>query len=97
MLDLCLGSFQEEREGQGGRGLLSKAGFSSGRLAAATAESLQSCLTLCDPIDGSLPGSAIPGILQQEYWSGLPLPSPSDVLVNVKQITVWKEKRGPDL
>ena len=32
--------------------------------AAATAKSLQSCLTLCDPIDGSLPGSAIPGILQ---------------------------------
>ena len=26
--------------------------------------SLQSCLTLCDPIDGSPPGSAIPGILQ---------------------------------
>ena len=32
--------------------------------AAAAAKSLQSCLTLCDPIDGSLPGSAIPGILQ---------------------------------
>ena len=32
--------------------------------AAAAAESLQSCPTLCDPIDGSLPGSAIPGILQ---------------------------------
>ena len=30
----------------------------------ATAKSLQSCLTLCDPIDGSPPGSAIPGILQ---------------------------------
>ena len=30
----------------------------------ATAKSLQSCLTLCDPIDGSLPGSPIPGILQ---------------------------------
>ena len=92
--------------------------------AAAAAKSLQSCLTLCDPIDGSLPGSAIPGILQartlewvaiyfsnawkwkvkvkllscvplfvipwtaayqappsmgfsrQEYWSGVPLPSP---------------------
>ena len=29
-----------------------------------TAKSLQSCLTLCDPIDGSPPGSAIPGILQ---------------------------------
>ena len=91
---------------------------------AAAAKSLQSCLTLCDPIDGSPPGSAIPGILQartlewvaisssnawkckvkvkslshvplfmtprtaayqappsmgfsrQEYWSGVPLPSP---------------------
>ena len=91
---------------------------------AAAAASLQSCPTLCDPIDGSPPGSPIPGILQartqewvaisfpkawkwkvqvkllslaqllatpctaayqappstgfsrQEYWSGLPLPSP---------------------
>ena len=34
-------------------------------LAAAIAKSLQSCLTLCDPIDGSLPGSSIPGILQE--------------------------------
>ena len=32
--------------------------------AAAAAKSLQSCLTLCDPIDGSPSGSAIPGILQ---------------------------------
>ena len=32
--------------------------------AAAAAKSLQSCLTLCDPIDGSLPGSSVPGILQ---------------------------------
>ena len=31
---------------------------------AAAAESLQSCPTLCDPIDGSPPGSPIPGILQ---------------------------------
>ena len=28
------------------------------------AKSLQSCPTLCDPIDGSPPGSAVPGILQ---------------------------------
>ena len=95
-------------------------------LAPAAAKSLQSCLTLCDPIDSSSPGSAVPGILQakilewvaisfsnawkwkvkvkllshvqllatpwtaaykappsmgfsrQEYWSGLPLPSPTD-------------------
>ena len=93
-------------------------------LAAAAAKSLQSCPTLCDPIDGSPPGSPVPGILQartlewvaisfssawkwkvkvkllsrvrllaipwtaayqappsigfsrQEYWSGVPLPSP---------------------
>ena len=89
---------------------------------AATAESLQSCPTLCNPIDGSPPGSAVPGILQartlewvaisfsnawkwkmkvkslscvllfatpayqalpsmgfsrQEYWNGVPVPSPS--------------------
>ena len=31
---------------------------------AAAAKSLQSCLTLCDPIDGSPPGFPIPGILQ---------------------------------
>ena len=91
---------------------------------AAVVKSLQSCLTLCDPIDGSPPGSSIPGILQtrtlewgaisfsnacmlsrsshvwlcvtprsaahqaplsmgfsrQEYWSGLPLPSPIYIL-----------------
>ena len=32
--------------------------------AAAAAKSLQSCPTLCDPIDGSPPGSYVPGILQ---------------------------------
>ena len=32
--------------------------------AAAAAKSLQSCPTLCDPIDGSPPGSTAPGILQ---------------------------------
>ena len=32
--------------------------------AAAAAKSLQSCLTLCDPIDGSPPGPPVPGILQ---------------------------------
>ena len=38
--------------------------YSSHSLAAATAKSLQSCPTLCDPIDGSPPGSPVPGILQ---------------------------------
>ena len=36
----------------------------------AAAKSLQSCLILCDPIDGSPPGSAVPGILQADsYYS----------------------------
>ena len=95
----------------------------------AAAESLQSCPTLCDPIDGSPPGCPVPGILQartlewvalsssnawkwkvkvkslscvrllatpwtaafqappsmgfsrQEYWSGVPLPSPNIFLI----------------
>ena len=34
------------------------------RQAAAAAKSLQSCPTLCDPRDGSPPGSPVPGILQ---------------------------------
>ena len=36
----------------------------SAAAAAAAAKSLQSCPTLCDPIDGSPPGSPVPGILQ---------------------------------
>ena len=71
---------------------------------AAAVKSLQSCPTLCDPIDSSPSGSTVPGIFQtrtlervaisfssawkwkvkvksmgfsrQEYWSGVPLPSP---------------------
>ena len=37
---------------------------SQGTAAAAAAKSLQSCPTLCNPIDGSPPGSPVPGILQ---------------------------------
>ena len=101
-------------------------------VAAAAAKSLQSCSTLCDPIDGSPLGSSVPGILQarilewvaisfsnawkwkvkvkslsrawlfatpwtaayqapppmefsrQEYWSGVPLPSPKVMLCTAK-------------
>ena len=38
--------------------------FTSHSAAAAAAKSLQSCPTLCDPVDGSPPGSPVPGILQ---------------------------------
>ena len=44
--------------------------------AAAAAKLLQSCPSLCDPIDGSPPGSPVPGILQARTWSGLLFPSP---------------------
>ena len=104
--------------------------------AVAAAKSLQSCPTLCDPIDGSPPGSAVPGMLQartlkwvaisfssawkwkvkvkslspvgplatpwtaahqappstgfsrQEYWSGVPLPSPYIYMVQ-SPTRVW--------
>ena len=108
--------------------------------AAVAAKSLQSCLTLCDPIDSSPPGSLVPGILQartlewvaisfsnawkwkvkvkslsrvwlfttpwtaaykaplpmgfprQEYWSGVPLPSPR-IMVRVKQVNKMSQKQ----
>jgi len=44
--------------------------------AAAAAKSLQSCPTLCDPIDSSPAGSPSLGFSRQEHWSGLPFPSP---------------------
>ena len=43
----------------------------------ATAKSLQSCPTLCDPIDGSPPGSPVPGIPQERIleWVAISFPS----------------------
>ena len=40
------------------------AGFLGNAAGATAAKSLQSCPTLCNPIDGSPPGSPVPGILQ---------------------------------
>ena len=42
----------------------------------AAAKLLQLCPTLCDPIDGSLPGSPVPGILQARTLEWVPFPSP---------------------
>ena len=42
----------------------------------AAAKSLQLCLMLCDTMDCSPPGSSVMGFSRQEYWSGLPCPSP---------------------
>ena len=44
--------------------------------AAAAAKSCQLCPTLCDPIDGSPPGSLSLGFSREEYWSGLLFPFP---------------------
>ena len=54
-----------------------------------SAKSFQSYPTLCNPVACSLPGSSVLGILQQEYWSGLPclppghLPNPGIKLVSL--------------
>ena len=40
---------------------------------------IQSCLSLCNPLDCSPPGTSVHGILQAEYWSGLPCLSPGDL------------------
>ena len=47
-------------------------------------EVAQSCLTLRDPMDCSLPGSSVYGFSRQEYWNGVPLPSPTHVIENRK-------------
>ena len=112
--------------------------------AAAAAKSLQSCPTLCDPTDGSPPGSPVPGILQaralewvaisfsnagkwkvklkslsrvpllatpwtaadqappsmgfsrQEYWSGVPSPSPTFSISSPKFKNIWLTIFTPD-
>ena len=45
------------------------------------AKSLQSCPTLCDPMDCNLLGSSVYGMCRQKYWSGLPCPPPGDLPV----------------
>ena len=47
-------------------------------------EGAQSCPTLGDPMNCSLPGSSAVGFSRQEYWSGLPLPSPTVQQTSIK-------------
>ena len=56
---------------------------------AAAAKSLQSCLTLCDPIDGSPPGSPVPGILQARTleWVAISFSNAWQWKVKVKSIS----------
>ena len=57
--------------------------------AAAAAKSLQSCLTLRDPIDGSPPGSSVPGILQTRTleWVAMSFSNASKWKVKVKSLS----------
>ena len=43
------------------------------------AKSIQLCLTFCDPMDCSPSSSSVHEFFRQEYWSGLPFPSPGDL------------------
>ena len=43
------------------------------------AKSLQSCLTLCDLMNQSPPGSSVHGFSRQKYWNGLPCTPPGDL------------------
>ena len=52
--------------------------------AAAAAKSLQSCPTLCDPKDGSPPGSSVPGILQARILDWVTISSSTSFAVSVK-------------
>ena len=64
----------------------------SGAIKAAAAttatKSLQSCPTLCDPIDRSPQAPQSLGLSKQEYWSGLPFPSP------IHESEKWKWSRS---
>ena len=60
--------------------------------AAAAAKSLQSCPTLCNPIDGSPPGSPVPGVLQARTleWVAISFSSAWKWKVKVKSLSpVW--------
>ena len=61
-------------------------------IAAAAAKSLQSCLTLCNPIDSSPPGSAVPGLLQARTleWVAISFSSAWKWKVKVKSLSpIW--------
>ena len=59
---------------------------------AAAAKSLQSCLTLCKPVDGSPPGSPVPGVLQARTleWVAIAFSSACKWKVKVKSLSrIW--------
>jgi len=70
---------KERRDGEIGKHKLNEMG------AAAAAKLLQSCPTLCDPIDGSPPGSPGPGILQARTLEWLAM-SVSNACIHTKPL-----------
>ena len=61
----------------------------------------QSCLTLCNPVDYSPPGSLSMEFSRQEYWSGFPFPSPGDphayiyiYIYTSADYNIWKKVRS---
>ena len=57
----------------------------------------QSCPTLCDPTNCSLPGSLSVEFSRQEYWSGMPFPSPGDLQWlkgTIKNNHLWREGKA---
>ena len=66
-------------------------------IAAAAAKSLQSCSTLCDPIDGSPPGSSLPGILQARTleWVAISFSSAWKWKVKVKSLSRVQPSANP--
>ena len=54
--------------------------------AAAAAKSLQSCPTLCNPVDGTHQAPPSLGFSRQEHWSGLPFPSPMHERENESEV-----------
>ena len=51
----------------------------------------KSCPTLCDPVNCSPPGSSVHGFPRQEYWDGLPFPSPDLPDAGIKPLSpAWQ-------
>ena len=61
---------------------------------AAAAKSLQLCLTLCDPTDGSPPGSSVPGILQARILEWVAI-SFSNACMHAKSLQSWLTMQQP--
>ena len=64
-------------------------------LAAVAAKSLQLCLTLCDPIDGSPPGSAVPGILQARTLEWVAIAFSDQPRHHIKKHRQYFANKGP--